>query len=118
MYRKPTVAILSTGNELLDLQAPPHTAGTAVEEKDGWGGIWDTNRPSLQAALEGMGYDVVDLGIVADELSLYFYTSILSFFFFFFFFASSCPPINMQLLTASKATSTRSNADWNNPTWC
>ena len=34
---------------------------------DGWGGIWDTNRPSLQAALEGMGYTVVDLGIVPDR---------------------------------------------------
>jgi len=36
---------------------------------DGWG-IWDTNRPSLRAALEGMGYDVVDLGIALDELSV------------------------------------------------
>lgn len=35
-----------------------------------WGGIWDTNRPSLQAALEGMGYEVLDLGIVKDELRI------------------------------------------------
>ena len=55
------VALLSTGNELLDLQAP-----VPVEE-DGWGGIWDTNRPSLQGALEGFGYTVLDLGIVADK---------------------------------------------------
>ena len=26
--------------------------------------IYDTNRPSLQAALEGLGYEVIDLGIV------------------------------------------------------
>ncbi|KAI0322530.1 MoaB/Mog domain-containing protein [Amylostereum chailletii] len=60
--RKPVVAILSTGNELLDLQDPVALPG------DGWGGIWDTNRPSLHAALEGLGYEVVDLGIVADNI--------------------------------------------------
>ncbi|KAG1892013.1 MoaB/Mog domain-containing protein [Suillus subluteus] len=62
VHRKPVVAILSTGNELLDLQSPNPLPS------DGWGGIWDTNRPSLQAALEGMGYNVVDLGIVADDI--------------------------------------------------
>lgn len=63
VHRKPIVAILSTGNELLDLQSPNPLPS------DGWGGIWDTNRPSLRAALEGMGYDVVDLGIVADDIN-------------------------------------------------
>ncbi|THH18195.1 hypothetical protein EW146_g2730 [Bondarzewia mesenterica] len=63
VVRKPVVAILSTGNEILDLQNPQSLSG------DGWGRIWDTNRPSLQAALEGLGYEVVDLGIVADTLS-------------------------------------------------
>ncbi len=61
MHPKPVVAILSTGNELLDLQKP------ITVEGDGWGGIWDTNRPSLQAALEGFGYQVLDLGIVSDR---------------------------------------------------
>lgn len=61
VYKKPIVAILSTGNEIVDLQTPQPQPG------DGWGGIYDTNRPSLRAALEGMGYEVVDLGIVADE---------------------------------------------------
>jgi gephyrin len=56
------VAILSTGNELVDLQKP----SSREQPKDQWGGIFDTNRPSLQAALEGLGYDVVDLGIVQD----------------------------------------------------
>ncbi|KAH7887399.1 MoaB/Mog domain-containing protein [Phlebopus sp. FC_14] len=60
--RKPIVAILSTGNEILDLQAPQPLPA------DGWSGIWDTNRPSLRATLEGMGYSVVDLGIVADDV--------------------------------------------------
>ncbi|KAK0190455.1 hypothetical protein F5146DRAFT_1137290 [Armillaria mellea] len=63
VHRKPIVGILSTGNELVDLQAPvPHNEGSS------WGGIWDTNRPSLQAALQGLGYEVVDLGIVSDEV--------------------------------------------------
>jgi gephyrin len=62
VHKKPVVAVLSTGNELLDLQAPQAIDG------DGWGGIWDTNRPSLIAALEGLGYQAVDLGIVPDTL--------------------------------------------------
>ncbi|TFY67664.1 hypothetical protein EVJ58_g1490 [Rhodofomes roseus] len=61
VYGKPVVAVLSTGNELLDLQDPKPMQGE-------WGGIWDTNRPSLQAALEGVGYQVIDLGIVPDDL--------------------------------------------------
>ncbi|KAJ6560153.1 MoaB/Mog domain-containing protein [Mycena capillaripes] len=63
VYKRPVVALLSTGNELLDLQNPNPQSG------DDWGGIWDTNRPSLQAALQGMGYDVVDLGIVPDDIA-------------------------------------------------
>ncbi|KZV75143.1 hypothetical protein PENSPDRAFT_647423 [Peniophora sp. CONT] len=62
VVRKPVVAILSTGNELVDLQDPVNIA------QDEWGGIYDTNRPSLQAALEGLGYEVSDLGIVDDSI--------------------------------------------------
>ena len=60
-HRKPVVAVLSTGNELLDVLSPNPLPS------DGWGGIWDTNRPSLQAALIGLGYEVIDLGIVPDR---------------------------------------------------
>ncbi len=63
MYKKPVVAILSTGNEIVDIQNPAPLSG------NDWGGIFDTNRPSLQAALEGLGYEVIDLGIVPDKLS-------------------------------------------------
>jgi gephyrin len=60
--KKPVIGLLSTGNEIVDILSPnPQPAGD-------WGGIWDTNRPSLQAAMEGLGYEVVDLGIVPDEL--------------------------------------------------
>ncbi|QRV72589.1 molybdopterin-binding domain protein [Ceratobasidium sp. AG-Ba] len=62
-YRKPVIALLSTGNELVDLQ------NDAVQNNtEHWAGIWDTNRPSLKAALEGLGYQVVDLGIVHDTI--------------------------------------------------
>ncbi|TEB32251.1 molybdenum cofactor biosynthesis protein [Coprinellus micaceus] len=64
VHKKPVVAILSTGNELVDLHKP----SSREQPKDQWGGIFDTNRPSLQAALEGLGYDVVDLGIVQDTI--------------------------------------------------
>ena len=67
MFRKPVVAILSTGNEIVDIHRPVSLSG------NDWGGIWDTNRPSLQAALEGLGYEVVDLGIVSDTLSILIY---------------------------------------------
>lgn len=63
VYRKPVVALLSTGNEVVDLQAKNS------HSSDDWGGVFDTNRPSLQAALEGMGYEVVDLGVVSDDIA-------------------------------------------------
>lgn len=62
VVKKPVVAILSTGNELVDL----HKTESALKNEEQWGGIYDINRPSLQAALEGQGYTVIDLGIVQD----------------------------------------------------
>jgi molybdopterin biosynthesis enzyme len=29
--------------------------------------VWDSNRPGLRAAIEGQGFEVLDLGIVGDE---------------------------------------------------
>lgn len=63
VYKKPVVAILSTGNEIIDL----HDKLDVKVGADGWGGVYDTNRPSLNAALVSMGYEVLDLGIVTDE---------------------------------------------------
>ncbi|KAG8900544.1 hypothetical protein FRB99_005983 [Tulasnella sp. 403] len=65
VFRKPRVAILSTGNELTDIQSTVRAETNTAEQ---WTGIWDTNRPSLRAALEGLGYEVVDLGIVPDTV--------------------------------------------------
>ena len=65
VYRKPVIAIMSTGNELVDIQGSPSSDTQSSGEN--WTGIWDTNRPSLQAALETMGYEVIDLGIIQDR---------------------------------------------------
>lgn len=59
MHRKPVVAIMSTGNEITDLHAAPSHNDAPV--------IYDSNRPSLQIVLESHGFDVVDLGIIADD---------------------------------------------------
>jgi gephyrin len=51
---------MSTGDELHDLR-------DTETGNDGWRS-WDTNRPTLRTALEGLGYTVFDLGIVKDRL--------------------------------------------------
>ena len=59
---------MSTGNELADLHDSTSNKGDSnLPSKENWSGNWDTNRPSLRAALETLGYEVIDLGIVKDE---------------------------------------------------
>lgn len=58
--RRPTVAIMSTGDEVV----PPQTGVLEL------GKIRDTNRPTLQAALEDFGAVVVDYGIVPDDAAM------------------------------------------------
>jgi len=60
VYRRPTVAVLSTGDELM----PPETATLRP------GAIRDSNRPLLAALLRESGVSVVDLGIVPDDARL------------------------------------------------
>lgn len=55
VYPAPRVAILSTGDELVE-----------AENSLGPGQIHDSNRPTLAAAVEAMGGVVVDLGIAGD----------------------------------------------------
>lgn len=67
VFRKPVVAILSTGNELVDIHpSENHQSSGSSPNGESWTGVWDTNRPSLRAVLEAMGYEVKDLGIVED----------------------------------------------------
>ncbi len=56
-YRRPRVAIMSTGDEL----RPPDTVEL------GPGVIRDTNRPLLAALLSELGVELIDLGIIPDD---------------------------------------------------
>lgn len=58
VFKKPIVAVLSTGNEIVD-------AFTMKRAKKG--AIFDSNRIMLISMLEKNGYPVVDIGIVPDE---------------------------------------------------
>lgn len=58
VYRKPTVGVLSTGDEIVD-----HNRAGPLQI----GEVRDCNRPSLIAAVRGWGYEVVDLGIAKDK---------------------------------------------------
>lgn len=53
---------MSTGDELVDL----YSADAAVPDSDTFSGVFDTNRPSLMSLMQGLGYEVVDLGIAKD----------------------------------------------------
>lgn len=63
VYPKPRVALLSTGNELRDISSSSNTSTGPQDEF----AVFDANRPGLRAAVEGLGFEVVDLGIVGDE---------------------------------------------------
>ena len=56
MFTRLRVAVVSTGDELVEPGAPAHG-----------GQIFDANRPMLTALVRQMGYAVVDLGRVADD---------------------------------------------------
>uniref|UniRef100_UPI00358E6CA8 gephyrin-like isoform X2 n=1 Tax=Myxine glutinosa TaxID=7769 RepID=UPI00358E6CA8 len=56
VHRLPVVAVMSTGNELLDSEEPLQP-----------GMIHDSNRPTLVAAIREHGFLTLDLGIVRDH---------------------------------------------------
>lgn len=58
VYRKTVVGVLSTGDEII-----PHTS----KEELRLGEVRDTNRPTLIAAIQGSGFEAVDLGIAKDK---------------------------------------------------
>ena len=57
VYAKPTVGVLSTGDEIV-----PHDQPGPLK----LGQVRDCNRTSLMAAIQGWGFEVLDLGIAAD----------------------------------------------------
>jgi len=56
VFRKPRVAIFSTGDELQSL-------GTPLEN----GQIYDSNRYTLSALLKKMGVETIDMGVLSDD---------------------------------------------------
>lgn len=60
VYRRPTVAVLSTGNEIVD-------AGSNSDDVKQHS-MYDTNRPALLTALRSAAYKTVDLGICGDTV--------------------------------------------------
>jgi putative molybdopterin biosynthesis protein len=56
VYRRPRVAIISTGDELVQPGEPPRT-----------GGVYDSNAAIVAAAVEELGCEAVNLGAVADD---------------------------------------------------
>ncbi|BGP25904.1 hypothetical protein JCM10295v2_004845 [Rhodotorula toruloides] len=67
VYRRPTVAILSTGNELRDLQDTSTPSSTSAGSAN-FHGIPDSNRISLISVLENLHFNVVNLGICGDTM--------------------------------------------------
>jgi molybdopterin molybdotransferase len=58
VFRRPRIAVMSTGDELVPASATPTP-----------GGIRDSNRPMLMALLQELGAEVVDVGIVGDDVT-------------------------------------------------
>ncbi|KAJ2658764.1 hypothetical protein IWW48_003837 [Coemansia sp. RSA 1200] len=64
VYMPPTVAVMSSGDEVEDVLAPE--AGSEADAL-AYGSIRDCNRPALIGALKALGCAVVDVGVVRDD---------------------------------------------------
>ncbi|KAI6213973.1 hypothetical protein M3Y94_00214600 [Aphelenchoides besseyi] len=62
VYKRPTVSVLSTGDELVDISC---AIGTSVDLTEGQ--IYDSNRPMLIEIFRSRGFHVRDAGIVNDK---------------------------------------------------
>ncbi|KAB8297875.1 hypothetical protein EYC80_001668 [Monilinia laxa] len=58
IYKKPIVGVLSTGDEIVEHNRPGYLR---------IGEVRDCNRPTIMAAVRGLGFEVVDLGIARDK---------------------------------------------------
>lgn len=62
IHRRPIVAVLSTGNELVSIQ------DTSSKPTSSFSSIPDSNRPSLLAILQNLHFETLDLGIIGDTM--------------------------------------------------
>ncbi|GAA5930438.1 bifunctional molybdopterin adenylyltransferase MobB/molybdopterin molybdotransferase MoeA family protein [Sporobolomyces koalae] len=62
-HRRPIVAVLSTGNELIDLQDVSSTTTSSFSA------IVDSNRPTLLSILQHHRFETLDLGICTDSMA-------------------------------------------------
>ncbi|ODV86070.1 hypothetical protein CANARDRAFT_7431 [[Candida] arabinofermentans NRRL YB-2248] len=58
VFKKPTIGVLSTGDELKDV---------SLEGDLRYGEIYDSNRPTLISTIKNTGYEAVDLAIASDS---------------------------------------------------
>jgi len=58
IYKRPVVGVLSTGDEIIQHDTPRDLR---------LGEVRDCNRPTIMAAVQGWGFEVVDLGIARDQ---------------------------------------------------
>lgn len=65
VHRRPRVAVLSTGNELVSIQ----DTSTPAHSSSAFSSIIDSNRPSLLSILKHLHYDTLDLGIIGDTMA-------------------------------------------------
>jgi len=63
-HRRPIVAVLSTGNELVDLQ------DTTTKSSSSFSSILDSNRPTLLSILKHLHFETLDLGICTDSMDV------------------------------------------------
>lgn len=68
-YRRPVVAVLSTGNELRDLQDTRDSAAAGGHAEARFAGIVDSNRPTLLGVLQSLHFETIDLGICGDSMA-------------------------------------------------
>lgn len=67
VFRKPIVAVLSTGDELEEISGLRRRSGTSSIAPSP-GKIFDSNKSMLMAAVVESGYDVIDAGIARDNM--------------------------------------------------
>ncbi|KAG9244336.1 hypothetical protein BJ878DRAFT_74418 [Calycina marina] len=58
VYKRPIVGVLSTGDEIVEHSMPGNLR---------LGEVRDCNRPTIMSAVQGWGFEVVDLGVARDK---------------------------------------------------